>query len=377
MADPTEKEVTPQAPAPTEQPVHPLDAAFAAEEAEITKLLEHPTEDTGTETPAQTPPAAPAKEEPPPAGEPPAKQPPKVEPPAEQPPVEAKPEEKKERKGPTWKQVRDMQRQLKEEQRKREEAERRAASQPPAQPPAAPDEEAEIKDPLTIVSEEVKEVKQANEQTRAELQRVRVAEQNRILMEEIRREEDAYSKDHPDYRESMEHLAAKRLEHYDRTGRIDRAADWEMTNHPEIVERFATETGRDPSDDDQLYEAARDMVGRILINQERIAIIEDCRATGKSIPDVVYGLAQDFGWKSKGKETQDQPPPKTPAQERVERAKEQEPVATSLSAMQPGGVPQPRKITTRQQLLDMDPTEAERYIMERDRENPFWDKDLV
>ena len=67
------------APAPTEQPVHPLDAMFKDEGGDQLHL-EHPTMDAGIETPAETP-------QPPPVQVPPVEAP-KEELPKEEPPKE-------------------------------------------------------------------------------------------------------------------------------------------------------------------------------------------------------------------------------------------------------------------------------------------------
>lgn len=377
MADPTEKEVTPQAPAPTEQPEHPLDEMFKVEEAEITKLLEHPLEDTSTTTPAGSPPLEPGKEAAPAAETVPVAEPAKETPPAEKPPpVEAKPAERKETKGPTWKQLREMKRELEEERRKLQEAEKRIAASPAE---TIPEGEPEIEDPLTMVSKETKATKEGLQQTREELERIKAAEAQRLVVDEIKVDEERFKKEgHADYDEALNFLAEKRLSHYDRTGRIDRYARLEMQGRPELVREFAEKSGRNPDDDTELYDAARDMVGRILIHADRMNVIQDCRETGKSVAEVAWGLSLDFGYKPKDAEPAAlATPAKSLAQERVERAKEQKPQEQSLSAMQSSGKPQQRRITTRQQLLDMDTAEREKYIFENDQRDPFWDRDLT
>ena len=195
-------------------------------------------------------------------------------------------------------------------------------------------------------------------------------------MEEIRGQEGAFSREHSDYPQAVQFLAERRLAQYDKVGRIDRGARWELQNRPEVVQRFAEETGRDPKDDDQLYEAARDLAGRVLINKDRLEVIQDCRETGRNIAESVYDLALDFGFKPPAA-TPAAPPAQAPAKERVERAKEQEVHATSLSAMQGGGSPHPETVTSRRQLLEMSPAEADAYIRKMDAIDPFWDRELT
>lgn len=357
------------APAPTEQPVHPLDAMFKDEGGDQLHL-EHPTMDAGIETPAETP-------QPPPVQVPPVEAPkeelPKEEPPKEEPLAEIKP--KAVAKGPTWKQLKELQKQLKEAKQAQGEAERKLTQHPPAEPPID-DVEPSIEDPLTKVNRDVGEVKEVVAQTAEELKRLRATQEQQAVIEQIKGEESVFSRDHADYPKAVRFLAEKRLSHYEKSGRIDRAASWEIANRRETIERFAAETGKDPDDEEQLYEAARDMVGRLLIEQDRQELIRDCHETGRSVAAIVYDLAVDFGYQV-GEPAKPaalaQPPTKLAAQERVERAKGQEAQAASLSAMQSGGGTPPRQITSRNQILEMDEKELDRYMLDMEKAgDPLW-----
>ncbi|KKU98313.1 MAG: hypothetical protein UY28_C0004G0051 [Candidatus Amesbacteria bacterium GW2011_GWB1_48_13] len=360
-----------EAPKPDEQPVHPLDQIFKDEGGDQLHL-EHPTLDAGIETPAETAQPAPAEAAPAETSkeEPPKEQPPKEEPPKEQPPVEAKPHPK----GPSWKQMKELQKQLKEANQAKEAAEQKLSQRPPAE--TLLDEELPIEDPLTKVTRDVGDVKATVAQTAEELKRLRANQEQQAVTEQIKVEESTFSRDHADYPKAVQFLVEKRLSHYEKSGRVERAATWEMGNRREVIERYAAETGKDPDDEEQLYEAAREMVGRILIEQDRLELIRDCRETGRSVPGIVYDLAVDFGYQTDGATNPAapaQPPAKPAAQQRVKRAKEQEAQAMSLSVMQSGGGAPPAEITSRKQILEMDEKELDRYMLDKEKAgDPLW-----
>jgi hypothetical protein len=131
--------------------------------------------------------------------------------------------------------------------------------------------------------------------------------------------------------------------------------------------------GKDASEDGALEDAAKDIAFRVLIDRERQSFIENCRQSGRSVARAVYELAELRGYHRAEEKPKETP---VPAQERVQRAKQQQAVTQSLSAMQTGGGVAQRKVTTRQQLLDMDPAELDAYVLEMDQKNPNWDKEL-
>ena len=208
-----------EAPKPDEQPVHPLDQIFKDEGGDQLHL-EHPTLDAGIETPAETAQPAPAEAAPAETSkeEPPKEQPPKEEPPKEQPPVEAKPHPK----GPSWKQMKELQKQLKEANQAKEAAEQKLSQRPPAE--TLLDEELPIEDPLTKVTRDVGDVKATVAQTAEELKRLRANQEQQAVTEQIKVEESTFSRDHADYPKAVQFLVEKRLSHYEKSGRVERAA---------------------------------------------------------------------------------------------------------------------------------------------------------
>ena len=187
------------------------------------------------------------------------------------------------------------------------------------------------------------------------------AEQRQKLQQDLIQEESLFEKDHPDYKPAVMYLVEKRRAEFDRTGRLDNAANWWLTNQHDLIVRHAVESGKDPENDGELYEAARDIGFRVLIDKDRQELVTSMKQAGKSVAQGVYELAQDFGYQPKGKET---PPPVAPekaAQERVAQAIKQKAVTQSLAAMQTNGVPIERKLT-RKQFLEMDDAAQDRLI---------------
>ena len=207
---------------------------------------------------------------------------------------EVKPEVKK-HVGPSWKQVKELQRALKE-------ANDRLAAKPAEVAPPPPRED-ELADPIEVLTGEVRqlkdELKKTQEQTEQKVQQLTEAEQRQKLQQELIAEESLFEKDHPDYRDAVMHLISKRTAEYERTGRLDNVATYWLSNHAELITRHALETGRDPEDEGQLWEAARDIGLRTLIDKDRHELVTSAKQAGRRVTQVVYELAKDFGYQAK------------------------------------------------------------------------------
>lgn len=371
-------------PGEAEVTLHPLDLLDKEAEAELKALEEqllHPAAEVPPETPPAGDPAEPAKVEGPADGLP-AETPPAEEKPPEQKAAETPPAEEKKERPKRWKELREAKRAKKvaEEKAAQEAALRQqleaelAAKQPKVDEFGNPIEE--IKDPLSETNEKIenlqKQLAELNKQKEIEA-RVREMES---LSKEVEREEQVFKTSKaPDYQDALNHLVDSRRNEYDRMGFLDQGAESWLVEHPEIVERQAREMGKDPSSDDDLYEAAREISFRILIDRERQALIQSCRTTGRSIPEVVYDLAKSRGYQTKAPAAPAAPAAPTQAekaQDRVRAAMQAQAATKSLSAVQNNGAPRAREIKSREDIMAL--TEAE--ILELDSKQPGWDKNI-
>jgi hypothetical protein len=363
-----------------------LDEWFKADEEEIQQLSEHPAADQDPaaekplldETTEETPEEKPSTEEPPAEEKPAVEEPPPEEKPAtEEPPPEEKPAEQpppKKHVGPSWKQVKELQRALKE-------ANDRLAAKPAEVAPPPPRED-ELADPIEVLTGEVRqlkdELKKTQEQTEQKVQQLTEAEQRQKLQQELIAEESLFERDHPDYRDAVMHLISKRTAEYERTGRLDNVATYWLSNHADLITRHALETGRDPEDEGQLWDAARDIGLRTLIDKDRHELVTSAKQAGRRVTQVVYELAKDFGYQGKAKEPAAPPvvAPEKAAQARVAQAIKQKAVTQSLAGMQTSGAAIERKLT-RDQFLKMTDEEQDRLVAELDEKDPGWHERLI
>lgn len=365
--------------------VHPLDLLGDEKEmAELERVLKQetpavelsPTAEPETPDPVGDPPAdpAPAKDMPAadPAADPAAKE--------AAPPVEpAKTDPPKHKPRPQfWSQMREAQRKVKEDQervakeREELEAEKRRLAGDAVDP-------SELDDPLTKMERELAEIKarelerdqkfeKITQQTAAQLEAER---DQRAILDEVRE----FERTNPDYIDALNHLVESRREELDDLGVIDSAAEQWLLKYPDHVKRHATDIGKNPEAEDELYEAARDVAFKVLLDNERQLIIKGARTRNEKVPEVVYRNAVRRGYRPA-----DAPAPAaaapTPAKaaeqarDRVRTAMQAQATTQSLSAVRNGGVPKGREIKTKDDIMNL--TEAE--IMRLDQEQPGWDK---
>lgn len=358
----------------TEKFVHPLDLLDQKETAEIEKVIQE----------TQQPPAEPPKEEPP------KEEPPKEEPPTEKPggfgekpPVEAKPAEKG-RPTPRWKHIREANKARAAAEAKAQEEAQRAAdlqAQLDAERLKQVDQWGEplepIDDPLTKVNKQLETLTERLARQDAELAKQREADQKRAQLDEVRnkvlRDEEAFKQQRPDYTQALEFLIESRRQEYEDMGVIDVGAEQWLVQHEDVVKRHALETGKDPADDSQLYDAARDLTFRLLIDRDRQALLEGSRALNTTVPERAYLLAERRGYKSQASAiTSPTNNAETKAQERVRAAVQAQATSQSLSALQNGAAPRSREIKTREDVLKL----TDKEIAELDQRQPGWDRTI-
>jgi len=326
MAEAAQKKDTGLSPLPTEAgPIkHPLDVMMEADEAEIKRLSENPSLSTQTqeiteeqlerrepepsvqETPVEEPPA---QQPPTPVEEPPTEEHAAKEPPLA---AETKEPEKREYKGPTWKQMRELQkanRELEatrlEERSQFEQMQRQLADEQTRRRAEMGEEEEEIEDPLTKVNKDIEALKQGQQQTREHLQSNQAVNQQRDLMTDIERQEESFTREHPDYNDACNYLAETEREEYEIAGILDSAAREMLERNPEIIEQHMQATQMDDE-----YEAAKDVTYAILLNERRKAFVAAATRSGKNVPAAAYDLAKKRGYQAQGAE---QEMPKQPA----------------------------------------------------------------
>lgn len=294
--------------------------------------------------------------------------------------VETKPdatEPEKPKRPQFWKQMREAKKSLAEREREITQREAKLQEQPPVKPEPQLDEfglprESEIDDPLTKMGRDLEETKRAQKELDARYtrQQDQLEQQRReqAIQERILQQERQFAATNPDYNAALSYLVQTREEEYDEMGMIDQQANQWLAHQEELVRRHAVETGKNPQDDDQLYEAARDIAARVLIDAERRRIIDACTTVGKSVPEAIYNLATRRGYKAPAAEIV-KPETSTP-QQKVRTAMATQAVTQSLSAVRNNGVPQTRQIKTREDVMNL--TDAE--MLELDAKTPGWDK---
>jgi hypothetical protein len=397
------------------EPKNALDSLLAADDADIQTLMEQQKvsegetvidpasapaaeETAAEETPAEETPA----EEKPPVEEPPEEKPPVEEPPPEEkPPAEqAKPEEKPPPEKPpperqpdrndfAWKELRRLRREQKER-------EALAAAKPAEAPPeVAPVDEF---DPIAQAQRDAAEARKIAEDA---LRRADQADQNakaqaeqRQIVEDVEKQENAFRQTHPDYDEARTFAIEARREQMEALGELDALAAWWMNpksvfHHPngmqvsaaDIVAQHAQETGKDPENFADCKEAARDIALRIDIHQWREKLVANCRATGRNPAEAIYTVATKLGRRVETAAPVVQEKAATPsAQEKVQKAKQQaekqKGFSQSLSAMTTNNAPLPKRISSRKELMALNAAEQDKLIAEKDIEDPTWFSNL-
>lgn len=375
-----EAPIKPESPIdPGETFVHPLDVLEQQAAPEM-EALEKTAKGEAPETPPPEPPPAP---ETPPVETPPVDAP--ETPPVEVPPVEAAPETappaaepEKEKRKPRpgfWSQMREAEKRNKEERdrlaKEREdlEAEKRRLA-------GVVDPDVEIDDPLTKMGKELEDLKKRDEVRGKQVEQLhqttaaeREAERQRLaILDEVR----DFEKAKPDYTQALEYLVTSRREELDDMGMIDAAAEKWLLQAPDVVKRAAAEIGMATETEDQLYEAAREIGFRVIIENERNLLVQGARTRAEKIPEVVYRAAVRRGYKSEAAAAPAAPvvSPEAQAKERVQAAMRSQAATQSLSAVGNGGAPKGREIKTREDVLAL--TDVE--IAKLDLEQPGWDR---
>lgn len=334
--------------------------------------------------------------EPPAEGEPPAEEVPTEEPKPEPeaPAAETKPEpeqkaaeprEETEKKpkgeGYAWRRLRQLEREMRErEAREAKEREAREAAERAKAAEIKEPAEEELLDPIEKAQRDAAEARRLAEEAkqRAEEAERRANErlQQESLINQIVREEAEFKAKHPDYEQALKFLADSRIEEFDLMGKLDADAELWLDKHPDVVERHAVESGRNPEDYADIKAAARDIVTRIAIEQEKQALIAYARRQNRSVPQVAYELAKKRGFVA----PQPEAPPAPTAKEKVQKAKEAEerrkPFTQNLSAVHTRQSPAPKPVTKRSELLAMDDADLDKLIEEMDAKNPSFFENL-
>lgn len=271
-----------------------------------------------------------------------------------------KPDEQPKRDGAAWKLLRQREREL--EEARAEIARRQAASEPPKEP----DFENQPADYL----------KARIERTEAELARVQAEEQRRDYIEGIKRQEETYVRQKPDYYKATEYLIDKDVKQWQRAGlatvhtnqvlQAARSTDPRFAGYRQNINRlvndpgvvaYAEKEGIDPE------EAAAFVIARdTWLTTRRDLLAEGAKAQGRSVAEVAYEEAIDRGWNGNPQDG------KTPEQEaaaraRVQQAKEVSAATHSLSESATAeAAPEVRVLKNRQQVLDLDDESLDNLI---------------
>lgn len=243
---------------------------------------------------------------------------------------------------------------------------RRAAADPDYLDPEQP----AIDDPLTKMQKDLKELNDRQARQEQQAQADRLASEHQA---ELRKQEEDFTRDNPDYRKAMTFLIDSRKAEYEAMGLIDHGANQWLINAEEQVKRFATEQGLDATNDDQLFDAARDLAFRTLVQQDRMAIIASAKSSKANVAERVYTIAKMRGY---APAPAPEPVPVVEAEAargRVQAAMRQQASTTSLSALAPTkAIPETKQIKNREDVLSM----TEKEIDYLDRTKPGWDKDI-
>jgi len=368
-----------------QEPADSVLSFIEQEEAEanaLAKELGVPAEDDpfGEPEPSPEPEPAPTEEEPPVVEEKPAEETPVVE---EKQPDETQPEQKveaekpvveKERANPIWRELRNLQRALKDKDAEIDKL--KAKPEPVVEKPA----DDEFEDPavraLRVAEESRADAKKAMERADRIEEQSKLRDQQRDLVDEIVKQETAFKKDHPDYDEASDYLIEARREQFELMGKLDADAEAWMDKNPDLVERHAKETGLDPDDINDIRKAAKDIAFRVAVHNERQQLVAYCKQTGKNVAETVYNLAEKMGRKvaapvvTEEKPATHQPTPKEKVQQAAVRAEKQKPFTQSLAAISTNTAPAPKKITSRQELLKLPDAELDKLIADWDEKNP-------
>lgn len=295
-----------------------------------------PPVETPAAEPAATPPAEPAPK-----------------------PAEAKPQQQD---GAAWRLLKQREKELAAERQEKERlAEQLAARRTPT---AEPDFENQ---PADYLKNQLEKTQADIAAERQERQRIQQELQRREYLDTINRQEQEYSKTHPDYWDATRYLIDNDVKEWERTGAsivqtnqvlsAARSTDPRYAPYRDNVRRlasdpnviaFAEKEGRDP-EEVGAYVVARDS----WLSQRRDLIAEGARATGRSTAEIAYEIAKERGFGRTAAE--DKTAQEAAARARVAQAKEVAAATHSLSdSATAEASPEVRVLKNRQQVLDLD-----------------------
>jgi hypothetical protein len=364
MADEiTETPEETKAPAPTEEAPTGLDALLGTED-DIEQIIatQSTTEAaTGEEE-------APAAVEEPPL---PVVEPPVVEPAPE--PVETKPAEepveKKETKGPKWSDLRKADRDAREAKDRADKAERELEEFRARERTAETTEtgEEEVEDPVSKMAERMEKLEQKQEFDAKQQQVI-------LVQNQIQGQEQSFSKDHPDYQESLVYLVEQAKTEFTHDGSIGRLARNYIATNRAAVEEFAFKNNfvNEETGEPDLDKAAKEAAFRNLTLQRRNAMVENWREEGRNVAKAAYEFAQAKGFKGKTEAPVAPTKAQADARLRVQQAVKTEAASKSLSSVQGGSAPKDWRPTTREEALNLSDEEFDRL----EAEDPEWHKKL-
>lgn len=288
--------------------------------------------------------------------------------------------EQKAKRRPSWKDVRELQNEIKQERalRLQSEQSRDARDGRVAElemeiarmrgmiEGRAPAPEAEViePDPLTKVEREIEQLKQMDQ--------VRAQEQMRAQVDMTIRNHEAEFERRPEgknYRAALDHLVKSEIAEWAAIGALDQMAGDIRRQNPAEVRQYAIQTGKNEVD------AARDLATRSALMARRDGLVAASLRAGKNVAEVVWTMAQQRGFRPAA----ETPPPAAPVEKPIVRdAKAIKEASQSLSAMPTTKPPPPKHAPrTRDELLDMDVDERARFIEEMDAtKGPDWLKDM-
>lgn len=293
------------------------------------------------------------------------------------PPVEPEPEKEKRETKP-WKQLKETERlrkQLEQENAdlKRQLAEAEKHKETELQPDG-------FEDPLDKVREEFKT---DLEETKAKVNQTARQLEEKAIFDEIVRQENDFSRDHPDYKAALDHLVESARTEWTYDGSISKLAKSILKGNRAELEQWAIDNHK-PEDKNSNFidedtgevrfsDAAKEAAFRVLVNARRQSMVNNWRDEGRNVAQAAYEFAQARGFSVRAPAKEEaKKDESTPARDRVLRAKETEAAAASLSSMQDRGDRRPEEIKKRSQILEMDDADAEAYISKMDKENPGW-----
>ena len=325
-------------------------------------------------TPAPT--SAPVENTPPildaPAPQAPAIQPPVVSappaPPAAEPaPVPAPVETAPDVKVPTWRQIREAEKRTKEtanelqaEREARAALEReRAELQAQLRTAQTPPEERIEPDPLTTVEQRLARAEQMLQATQIE---------NRLNQQATE-----FARQHPDYQQALQHYIDTQRKEAELTGELDEVASRIRQLKPAEVRQEAFQRGVSEAD------MSRELAYGVLFEARRQALMVGAQRQGRTVPEVVYELAQARGFHTgNGTETAAPALPASASAAEQVRREQTQAAEASLSSLSTSGSAPPKGITTRIDFMSMEASEQMKYVDEMDqrarlkRDDPNW-----